>query len=198
MVDYIRDVVDFAMKCERCGLHKTAAHHVHGRGSLSADLLFVGEAPGKQEDQTGLPFVGKAGLVLDSLISKYDFPQLSYFITNVCCCRPPGNRTPTPEEIIACRPNLGRTIMYFNPRIIIMLGRTAIRAVCEMYDIEVHSFTMRDTHGTYITTATDRLPHTGLFATYHPAATIYDKTCLIAMNGDFAKLRGIYHEITLQ
>jgi DNA polymerase len=166
--------------CTACNLVKFAAHKVHFRGSLTARILFIGEAPGRQEDEEGLPFVGSAGKILDSLLSKYNLSKDSYAITNCVCCRPPGNRVPTKEEISACKPNLEQTIKYIKPRIIVTLGLTATQVIFEMYNISSEP-SMQALHGniTYASGGMIFVP------TYHPAATLYNKALLDDLDKDF-------------
>ena len=104
-----------AAACERCPLHATRTNVVFGAGNADADLMFVGEAPGQQEDLQGLPFVGRAGKLLDQLLEEVGLARDQVFIANVLKSRPPGNRDPQPEEIAACRPYLDRQIELIEP-----------------------------------------------------------------------------------
>ena len=90
--------------CKACELHTTRTNCVFGTGNINADLLFVGEAPGDNEDKTGIPFVGRAGQLLDQYLYAVDIPRESVYIANILKCRPPKNRDPLPEEKAACRP----------------------------------------------------------------------------------------------
>jgi DNA polymerase len=116
-----------ARACERCPLHETRTQVVFGAGNADADLMFVGEAPGQQEDLQGLPFVGRAGKLLDQLLEEVGLSREEVFIANVLKSRPPGNRDPQPEEISACRPYLDRQIELIEPNVICTLGNFATK-----------------------------------------------------------------------
>lgn len=111
--------------CTRCRLCETRNNIVFGNGNPCADWLFIAEAPGKNEDKQGLPFVGKAGTLLNRLIKESGWDRESVFVLNVVKCRPPGNRDPAPDEIEACRPFLFRQIHAIQPKVITTLGKPA-------------------------------------------------------------------------
>jgi DNA polymerase len=116
-----------ASTCPRCPLSKTRTKVVFGAGNADADLMFVGEAPGAEEDRTGLPFVGRAGKFLGELLEGVGLSREEVFINNVLLCRPPGNRDPQPEEIEICRPWLETKIDLIQPRVIATLGNFATK-----------------------------------------------------------------------
>ncbi|MEM9386933.1 MAG: uracil-DNA glycosylase [Pseudomonadota bacterium] len=111
--------------CQRCGLHRTRANTVFGVGSLQADWMFVGEAPGAQEDRQGEPFVGRAGHLLNAMLHATGRERQAVFIANVLKCRPPNNRDPSADEAAQCAPYLQRQIALIRPKVIIALGRIA-------------------------------------------------------------------------
>jgi uracil-DNA glycosylase len=111
--------------CTRCKLHSTRKSIVFGVGDENAPLMFVGEAPGEQEDKRGEPFVGPAGELLDKMIEAMGWSRQTVYINNILCCRPPGNRNPQPDEVAACKPFLEARIGAIAPRIIVALGRPA-------------------------------------------------------------------------
>jgi DNA polymerase len=111
--------------CTRCKLHTTRKSIVFGVGDANAPLMFVGEAPGEQEDKRGEPFVGPAGELLDKMIEAMGWSRQTVYINNILCCRPPGNRNPQPDEVAACKPFLEARIGAIAPRIIVALGRPA-------------------------------------------------------------------------
>ena len=115
--------------CPRCKLSATRKHIVFGVGPEPAALMFIGEAPGADEDRLGDPFVGKAGELLDKMIEAMGWGRAQVYIANVLKCRPPGNRDPEPDEIEACRPFLAAQIQAVRPRIIVTLGRPAANLV---------------------------------------------------------------------
>ena len=118
-----------ASGCLRCPLHEGRTRVVFGSGNADADLMFVGEAPGQQEDLQGLPFVGRAGKLLDELIEEIGLVRADVFVANVLKCRPPGNRDPQPEEIESCRPYLHRQVELIEPRLICTLGNFATKLI---------------------------------------------------------------------
>ena len=115
--------------CRKCSLHQTRRHTVFGVGSASAECLFVGEAPGAEEDRRGLPFVGRAGQLLDAMIFALGLERDQTYIANVLKCRPPDNRDPLGEEVRSCETYLHRQIELLEPRIIIALGRFAAQSL---------------------------------------------------------------------
>ena len=116
-------------KCQSCKLGATRNRLVFGVGHPSPEILFIGEGPGAEEDQQGLPFVGRAGALLTVLIKALGLTREDVYITNVVKCRPPGNRNPEPDEIAACAPILDRQIELLNPALIVSLGSVALKAL---------------------------------------------------------------------
>ena len=118
------------VNCQRCGLASTRTHVVISRGNPLARLMLIGEGPGQHEDETGLPFVGRAGQLLDQILASVGLDQeQDVYICNVVKCRPPGNRKPTPEETAHCRPWLQRQIQLVNPAVVLLAGSTAMTGV---------------------------------------------------------------------
>jgi DNA polymerase len=111
-----------AQACRRCPLYESRTRVVFGNGNANADLMFVGEAPGFHEDQQGLPFVGRAGQLLDELLGEIGLSRGEVFVCNVLKSRPPGNRDPQPEEIEACKPYLYRQVELIEPKVVCTLG----------------------------------------------------------------------------
>jgi DNA polymerase len=125
------DLRETALGCTRCELAQTRTQVVFGVGDPHADLLFVGEGPGEQEDLQGEPFVGRAGRLLTSLIEGIGLTRADVYIANVVKCRPPGNRDPRPNEIEACRPYLEAQIDHLDPRVVVTLGNFATKLLLE-------------------------------------------------------------------
>jgi DNA polymerase len=123
LVELYREASD----CHRCPLHATRTRVVFGAGNADADLMFVGEAPGAQEDREGLPFVGRAGRFLTELLEGIGMSREEVFIANVLMCRPPGNRDPQPREIEACHPYLLEKLRLIEPRVVCTLGNFATK-----------------------------------------------------------------------
>jgi len=111
--------------CRKCELHRDRTHAVPGEGPADAKLVVVGEGPGKTEDETGRPFVGRAGELLTDILSAIDLPREHVFICNVVKCRPPNNRKPLPTEIESCVPYLHRQLAILRPAVILAMGGTA-------------------------------------------------------------------------
>lgn len=128
--DSIVPLAQHCNACHRCDLGATRTHAVVGRGNPQAPIMIIGEGPGQNEDETGLPFVGKAGQLLEKILEsvKLDTEQ-DVYICNVVKCRPPSNRVPTPDEIAACKPYLLEQIRLVDPKIILLTGATAVKGV---------------------------------------------------------------------
>jgi DNA polymerase len=118
--------------CERCELSRSRQKVVFGSGDGSADLMFIGEAPGAQEDRQGLPFVGPAGELLTRIIQAIDLRREDVYIANIVKCRPPGNRDPLPDEVASCRGYLEQQIALVQPRVIVALGKVAAQTLLGM------------------------------------------------------------------
>ncbi len=163
--------------CEKCSLAKTRTRVVFGAGDPSASLMLVGEAPGYYEDKQGEPFVGAAGKLLDQLLQSIGLARDEVYIANVLKCRPPGNRDPNPEEIDLCKDYLFEQMRIVGPRVICTLGNFATRLVLGK------SVSISRVHG-------QELKGEGylVMPTYHPAAALYARTTLSAIEEDFSKL----------
>jgi len=127
----LADLAEFAAGCPRCKLSSKRTHLVFGQGNPRASLMFVGEAPGAEEDAQGLAFVGRAGQLLTKIIEAIGLTRDDVFIANVLKCRPPENRNPEPDEVAACLPYLREQIRLIAPRIIVTLGTFATQAILE-------------------------------------------------------------------
>jgi DNA polymerase len=121
------DLFNEVRSCTRCPLHETRTRAVFGAGNADADLMFIGEAPGAEEDRQGLPFVGRAGQLLNQMLDGIGLSRDDVFIANVLKSRPPGNRDPQPPEIEACRPYLFEQIRLIEPRVVCTLGNFATK-----------------------------------------------------------------------
>ena len=156
----LEDVAEAVRACRACHLAETRTRSVPGEGAPQGpDVMFVGEAPGRDEDVQGRPFVGAAGKLLDKMIAAMGYAREQVFIANVLKCRPPQNRTPTPDEMAVCLPYLRRQIALVRPRTIVALGATAYRGLTGN---PLASLTR--VRGTW--TAFDGIP---MMPTFHPA-----------------------------
>ena len=113
-------------QCTRCPLYRSRTNAVPGEGPVDAPIMFIGEGPGASEDRLGRPFVGPAGMLLESLLEQIGLTREDVYITNVVKCRPPGNRDPEPDEIAACKPFLQRQLKLVDPEVVVTLGRFAM------------------------------------------------------------------------
>ncbi len=127
MYKSLKEVYEAVSVCRGCELCKTRTNPVFGEGSLKARLMFVGEGPGADEDRTGRPFVGRAGQLLDKMIAAIGLKREEVYIANVVKCRPPGNADPREEYAAACLPYLREQVRYIHPKIIVLLGRVAVK-----------------------------------------------------------------------
>ena len=128
--DSLEALTKDCLGCQRCALASTRTHVVISRGNPLARLMLIGEGPGQHEDETGLPFMGRAGQLLDQILASVGLDEeQDIYICNVVKCRPPGNRKPTPEEMAHCRPWLQRQIQLVNPDVVLLAGATAMMGV---------------------------------------------------------------------
>ncbi len=155
------DVATSIAACTACPLCDGRTNTVPGEGDPHADLMVVGEGPGEQEDLSGRPFVGRAGILLDKMLDSIEIPRAQVFIANVVKCRPPRNRAPLPDERQACLPYLQRQIALVQPRVILALGGTAAEALLGV----------KQTLGS-LRLKVHTLDSTPLVVTYHPAALL--------------------------
>ncbi len=184
--DAWRLLVEEIKGCRKCPLHETRTNPVPGEGSLDAEIMFVGEAPGRREDETGRPFVGAAGRLLTELLEMIGLRREEVFITNVVKCRPPNNRDPRDEEIRACSPYLIRQIQLIRPRVIVALGRHSARFLFGEAGLRWGS--MSSMHGKSYDAVVAGVP-VKLMATYHPAAALYNPRLRGVLEEDFRRLR---------
>lgn len=163
--------------CHACPLADGRTQTVFGDGNPHARVLFIGEAPGKNEDLQGVPFVGKAGQNLNTLLEIAGLKRDDVFIANVLKCRPPGNRDPRPEEIEVCTPFLREQTRTINPEFIVTLGNFATKFILKT-DMGITRL-----HGTL-----QQAGRFKVFPIYHPAAAIYDHSKWEALENDFFTL----------
>ncbi len=172
----LEEVRKQVLRCTRCGLHRTKTHYVFGSGNPYADLMFVGEAPGAEEDKKGKPFVGRAGQLLDRLLQEVGLNrETDLYITNVLKCRPPRNRDPEPGEIQACFPYLRAQIQILQPRLLVALGRYA---AWTLYGMNKKMSLLR----MQVQRSKFGIP---LVVTYHPAAALRREALTDEMRRDF-------------
>ncbi len=162
--------------CRRCDLSSERKNTVPGEGSKDAEIVIIGEAPGKKEDETGRPFVGRAGKVLTEALEKAGIKRSEVFITNVVKCRPPTNRDPKKDEIKKCRGYLESQLETIDPNIIVPLGNSALKTLLDEERIsEKRGKTFEKDGRKYM-------------PTYHPAATIYNRKLRPKLVKDLKKI----------
>ncbi|MCD6531851.1 uracil-DNA glycosylase [bacterium] len=171
-------------RCTKCELHRTRTNTVPGAGNPDADIMFIGEAPGADEDATGIPFVGRAGKLLDKFLAAIDIDRDEVFIANVLKCRPPNNRDPLPSEEAACMPYLLRQIEIIQPKIICCLGRVAAQALLKT---KAPLSKMRGQMFSF-----HSIP---MIITYHPAAVLRNNRLKRSVMDDLRFLMSKYEEI---
>lgn len=170
--------------CRRCRLHEQRTNAVPGEGHPSTEVLFVGEAPGLNEDRQGRPFVGPAGALLDDLLASIGWRREEVFITNVVKCRPPGNRDPEPDEIAACAPFLRRQVEVLDPALIVTLGRHSMARFMPGAKIGA-------VHGTVRPAPPESgAPGALVFAMYHPAAALHQGSLRSTLEADTLRIPG--------
>ncbi len=171
------------VSCTDCRLSESRRKAVPGYGNVRSDILFVGEAPGYNEDLQGKPFVGKAGDILDVLLFYIGLTREDVYIANVVKCRPPDNRNPMKDEILACKKYLFKQIEIIKPRVICTLGKFAAEALIKP---EVFK-PMNEMHGKLFKNRQGIV----LLASYHPAYALYDKGNLPILKEDFHQLMNL-------
>jgi DNA polymerase len=162
--------------CRKCRLCETATNAVPGEGNFNAELVFVGEAPGAQEDLTGRPFVGRAGKLLDKMLEQIGMHRSDVWIGNIVKHRPPENRDPLPDEVTACSPYLAMQLEIIKPKLVVTLGRYAL------YHFYADGKITRD-HGNII-----NVGNYNVYPVYHPAAALRNPAFAKALVEDFKQI----------
>ena len=176
----LEDLRDLIGDCRRCHLADGRTCLVFGVGNPRAEVMFVGEAPGKNEDLQGEPFVGAAGKFLDELLAEAGLRRGDVYIANVLKCRPPGNRDPEADEIETCTPFLREQIRIIAPKVLVTLGNFATKFVLKT-DVGITRL-----HG-----SPRKLGRFTVFPSFHPAVALYDRSKQVALQEDFRALGGL-------
>ena len=176
MSEKLDDVKNRVISCTNCSLSKTRTNAVPGNGNYHSDVIFVGEAPGRNEDLQGKPFVGTAGQILSEALEYAGFTRDQVYITNVVKCRPPNNRQPITVERTACRPYLSEELEIIKPKIICILGNTAYSSLLDGSEITKNRGKIVKNNGLLY------------FVTVHPAAVIYNPGLRQVLKDDFVFL----------
>jgi DNA polymerase len=172
--------------CTLCGLHATRTQAVPGSGAVPADVMIVGEAPGFNEDVQGLPFVGPAGKLLDTLLAQIGLSREQVFITNILKCRPPQNRDPMPNEAEACLPYLRHQFRLVRPKAVLVLGRHALERMLPGVG------SISRVHGEFFMRG-----GVAFMPCYHPAAALHNGGLLNDLQRDFDRVRGYLDRLLL-
>lgn len=171
------DIEQHIASCTHCPLSQTRKRPVMGRGDYKADIMVIAEAPGAQEDQQGIPFVGRSGEILDNLLKDCGLSRDEIYITNILKCHPPGNRDPKEAEKEACFPYLKYETFLLNPRIIVCLGRVAAQRIISP------DFKITRQHGAWT-----KRKNCLMTATYHPSAILRDPSKYEVVKKDFCEI----------
>jgi len=171
------------IKCTKCDLCKTRTNAVPGKGNFQSDVIFVGEAPGRNEDKNGEPFVGVAGKKLSIALDKAGISRDAVYITNIVKCRPPNNRVPNTDERDTCKEYLKQEISIIKPKLICILGNTAFNSI--LGGSEITKF-----RGKVV-----RKDNLLYFLTIHPAATIYNQKLIDVLKNDIVKLFDLIRDL---
>ena len=172
--------------CEKCNLYKTKNNYVIGSGSLNSNLIFVGEAPGYNEDLKGIPFVGRAGKILDDLLLSIKIDRNNVYITNILKCRPPKNRNPLSYEIKQCTKYLDEEINIIKPLVISPLGNFASKFILEKYDLNFEKISL--IHGKIFR---KNLQYGDIYIIpqFHPAVAVYNQNMIKTLEKDIIKIK---------
>ncbi|NOZ31058.1 MAG: uracil-DNA glycosylase [Crenarchaeota archaeon] len=187
-VEAYKKLVEEIRNCRKCPLHRTRKNAVPGEGPLEVEVMLIGEAPGRKEDEQGRPFVGMAGKLLDATLEKVGLSRKSVYITNVVKCRPPGNRDPKQEEVQACLPYLKRQIELLRPKVIVALGRISGKLLYNLAGLPWKGISkergkVRDARLFGLDTK--------IMATYHPAAALYNPQLRTSIEHDLRQVAEI-------
>lgn len=168
--------------CQRCSLHKTRTNTVPGEGAVDASIMFIGEAPGRNEDLKGKPFVGRAGAIFDRLLGSVDLSRDQIYLCNILKCRPPKNRNPLSDEINSCIDNLDVQIHVVNPIVIGTLGNFATAYILEKFSLPLRKIS--EVAGKVFDVQTDSGPKK-LVPLFHPAVATYNPSKFDTLLSDF-------------
>lgn len=179
-----------ALQCKQCSLWESRHKMVFGEGSAFSHIMFVGEAPGRDEDKEGRPFVGRSGKLLRLMISAIDLTPDDWYIANILKCRPPANRDPEEEEMQCCVRFLKKQIEIIQPKLLVFLGRIAIRGLLPDYSDKTIKFLREDCKNLGI-----KYQNIPVIITYHPSGVLRNPTFKIKVKEDFTFLQSLIKEI---
>lgn len=185
MSESLEEIVKEVLSCKKCHLWENNTNYVPGEGNPCSEVVFVGEAPGREEDVQGRPFVGTAGKLLTQMIENVlKLDRKDVYITNILKCRPPNNRDPQPEEVGACSPYLVRQLNAISPKVLVCMGKHAASFIFDMYNLHFPGISkvkgqLKEVNGMKI------------IAVYHPAAILYRPQLREDYEKDFEKIANL-------
>lgn len=182
----INDIINEVHICKRCALWKNRNNPVVGEGNLNSEIMFIGEAPGRNEDRQGKPFVGTAGKVLDEMLLSVGLKRNDVYITNIVKCRPPNNRNPLVEEIKKCSLYLDKQIEIIRPTLICTLGNFAAKYILKKYDFKPSQISK--IHG-QVFEVKGISGGVKIIPLFHPAALIYNQKLKKKMEADLIVIK---------
>ena len=186
--DQLNKLNELMKNCTKCALQKGCTQVVPGAGNTEAKIMFIGEAPGKKEDETGEPFVGAAGKFLDEMLETINLKREDVYIANVCKCRPPENRDPLLDEVATCWPWLLAQIKIIQPKLIVTLGRHSMERF-------LPGFKISEVHGKAMRREIEGMGRQVFYTLYHPAAALYNGGMRETLIKDFKRIPKIIEKI---
>jgi len=187
-----------ALSCGNCDLCRGRKKLVFGEGSPTALIMFIGEGPGAEEDKTGRPFVGRSGKLLRQMISAIDISEEDKYIANIVKCRPPDNRAPLRSEIETCRKYLRKQIDIIRPRLLVLLGKTAVKGMCPNFAKESVEKLRSMSKSIGMVTFSGGSGDIPALVTYHPSALLRTAWRKVGAKEDFTFLKEKYRELVLE
>jgi len=169
----LEDIKTNVLQCQLCNLYKTKTKYVFGEGSETTPVVFVGEAPGAQEDKTGRPFIGRAGKIFDDLLKSIEMQREGIYVANVLKCRPPKNRSPSKMEIEACTPYLRKQLNVIKPKLVCPMGNFATEFILKFYGLESELKGISKLHGKKFKIK-NLFEEIIVIPLYHPAVATYN------------------------
>lgn len=182
--DSINELNKVVNNCQRCPLYKTRKNLVFGEGNINTEIMFIGEGPGQVEDETGHPFVGKSGKLLDEIFDKVGIKRENVYIANIVKCRVPNNADPSIDAKKSCYPYLCKQVKIINPKIIVCLGRIAATAIIDP------NYKITKEHGKWY-----KMGEYHVMGTYHPSALLRNDTLLPDAINDFKSIPVMYEKV---
>lgn len=194
--DKLRSIRDDVVQCTQCDLYKSRTNPVVGSGNHNADILFIGEAPGEEEDKQAIPFVGAAGKVLDKMLNYINLKREDIYIANTIKCRPPSNADPTEEQKNECMSYLTRQMEAIKPKVVVCMGNHATKSIMQFTGLGKKLEPISKIHGKLYQADPVMFPSgIKVMPVYHPAATLHNGSLSPELRKDFKKLKAAVDKI---